>query len=129
MNPLIFLFLKSDVILNTILSSKEHGFKTHLVEQSCIGVGVAERIDLPSNAWLLTEFLEDPFLTIHHVLNHIFIDGSGLVMHGPTSINDLKLSTIDEPFHLDFHVISLFLIPHFEESHFNLRESSARISE
>ena len=90
---------------------------------------VTKRIDLPSNSWLNSELLEHPILTIHHVVNHIRICGTRLIVHGPPGIEKLNLSILDKLFDLLSLFWSLLVIPLLEEGHFALGEFSLWILE
>jgi hypothetical protein len=50
---------------------------------------VAEWVDLPANGWLDAELLKDEIVTNLHIVNHVFVDGARLVVHGPASVHDL----------------------------------------
>jgi hypothetical protein len=38
LNPFFLLDVNSQTIFCAVMSSKEHGFKTHIIKESCIGV-------------------------------------------------------------------------------------------
>jgi len=120
MNPFFLLLIEPFTIFRSIVSAKEHCLEAHLVEKPSIGVGVTEWIDLPAYTGLLAKLIENPLLTIHHVLNHVLIDRGGFIVHGPSSIDDLELTTLDKTLDLVFQLISLQVIPLLEESHLNL---------
>ena len=63
------------------------------------------------------------------VVDHVLVSGTGLIMHGPPSIDNLKLAICDEPFYLILSLVILVIPPHLEELHFNLREFTLRVIE
>jgi hypothetical protein len=75
--------------------SEEHGFKAHFVEEASISVGVTEWIDLPSDPRLDAELLKHPLLAVHHILDHVLVDRTSLIVHGPAGVDDLELAIID----------------------------------
>lgn len=85
---------------------------------------MAEWIDLPSDSWLDSKLLNDPIVTNHHVVDHVVVCGTGLIMHGPTSVDQLKLTIFDEFLDSVLHGVILIVPPHFEELHLDLRELS-----
>lgn len=112
LDPLHLLPLSSNLLFAIVHAAEEHGVEAHLVEEPCVGVGVTEWVDLPTNSWFDTKFLEDPLLTIHHVVNHVLIDWASLVMHGPSSVDDLKLSVLHKPSDLLLLFLGLLVKPH-----------------
>jgi len=86
-----FVFL-SRLIVHPIHSSEEPGIEAHLSKQSSIGVGVSKRINLPSNSRLDAKVLGNELMTNHMVVDHIFVDGACFIVHGPSTIDKLKLS-------------------------------------
>jgi len=76
-------------------TAKEPGIEAHLSKESGIGVGVTERINLPADARSVTELFEQELLTNHHVVHHIIDMSAGFIMHGPSSIYELKSVLFD----------------------------------
>lgn len=85
---------------------------------------MAKWIDLPSDPWLNSKLLYDPIVTNHHVVDHVVVCRTSLIMHGPTSVDQLKLTIFDECFDSVLHGVILIVPPHFEELHLDLREFS-----
>jgi hypothetical protein len=129
LDPLFFLILHSLTIFLPFVPSEEHGVEAHFVKESCVGVRMTERINLPSNSRLDSKLLENPLLAIHHVVDHIVIGWARLIVHGPPSIEELNLTSLDENLDLLFLLIGLLIVPLLEESHFTLGEFSLGILE
>jgi len=83
---------------------------------------MTERINLPTDSWLLSEVFEDEIMTDHHIGNHVFISWASFIMHGPTTVDQLKLAISNQPFNLFFLSIRLQIPPHGKEFHFNFRK-------
>jgi len=88
---------------------------------------MAERVDLPSDLWLKAKLLFDPLMTDHHVIDHVVVSRTRLIMHRPASIYELQLAVFNKSFHSFFHRVVLIVPPHFEEFHLHLGESSLRV--
>jgi hypothetical protein len=104
------------------MSTKEHSLKTHIIKKSSIGVGVAKWIELPSDSRCHSKSISYPLLSNHHIVDHIFIDWTSLIMHGPTSVNKLKLSIFNKFFNLVSFCFILSIPPLLEKSNFTFRE-------
>ena len=82
---------------------------------------------MPTDSWLNPEFLEDPLMTDNVVIDHILISGASFIVHGPSSIDKLKLTIGNQFLNLRFLLITLVIPPHFEKLHLYLREFSGRV--
>ena len=85
---------------------------------------MAKWINLPSNSWFHTEFVQNPLLSMHHVVDHIFVDRTSFIMHRPASIENFKLTIADQVFNVLLCFIILLIVPSFEKGHFNFRKLS-----
>ena len=83
---------------------------------------MAERIDLPTDTRLDSEFFEGKLLAEHHVIDHVLVNRAGFIMHGPTGVDNLKLAVLDKASDLFFLSVGLLGPPHREKLHFNLAE-------
>lgn len=107
-----------------ISSGKEPSVIAHVRKESCIGIGVAKWIKLPSGSWCNSELIDDPLVAHDMVVDHIFISRTSLIMHRPAGINKFKLTTLDQAFHLLLLFVGLEVPPHAEEFHLDFRESA-----
>ena len=118
-HPLLFVLV--------VKSREEQSVKAHLSVESGVGVRMAERINLPPDPWLYTEFFFDPLVTDEHVVYHVIVSWASLVMHRPSTIYEFKLATFYESFNSVLHIVILVIPPHVEELHLNLGEFSIRV--
>lgn len=79
-------------------------------------------INVPSDSWLDAELINQELVAIHHIVDHVLEVWASLVVHAPTSIDELETTFLDKLFHISFSFVSLFVIPHGEEFHFNVSE-------
>jgi len=121
-DELHFFVIHSLILVLIIESSEEPGIESHISEESGIGVRMAKRIDLPAYSGFDSEFFFEELKAIHVVVEHVVVDRASLVMHRPASIDHLKLSVFNQLPDVVLHLIRLFVPPHGEELHFNLRE-------
>jgi len=70
-------------------SSKEKGIKTHLSEDSRLGIGMSKGINMPANIRGNIEFFKQKRVPQCHLINDIFIIRIRLIIHAPTSIYEL----------------------------------------
>jgi hypothetical protein len=115
---------QSLVTVCVVKSCEEPSFKAHIGEQSRVGVGVAKWINMPSNSWFDTEFLQQKLMAMHHVVDHVLKVRACLVMHTPASVNKLKATFLNQHLHVSLYLVSLSLVPHRKEFHLNVREST-----
>ena len=87
--------LESALFVLVVEARVEPGVETHLREEARIGVRVAERVDVPADARADTEFLKEEVVAEAHVVDHIFVVGAGLVVHGPAPVSELKLAGVN----------------------------------
>lgn len=66
-------------------------------------------------------------MTNHVIIDHVLINGTGLIMHGPASVDHLKLARFYQSSDLVLRLIRLLLPPHTKELHLNLDKASLRI--
>ena len=88
---------------------------------------MSERIDLPSDAGLNAELLEEELMTHHHVVEHVLVVSASFIMHAPASIHELKATLIDELPYLGLFLLGLIFPPHAEELHLDVSEALGRI--
>lgn len=69
------------VLVLVVESCEEPSVEAHLSKYSCVGAGVSEWVDLPSDSRFDSEFSEDEFMTEHHVFNHVLVGGTGFIVH------------------------------------------------
>ncbi len=122
----VFQSLRSVLVID---SRKEESIEAHLGEQTSVGVGVTEGVYLPAHPWSHSELSHDEFVTCHHVVYHIFVVGTGLIVHGPARVEQLESTLYDELADLVLQLVSLSGPPHREELHFDIRKASCGISE
>lgn len=127
LNPFHLSRVHPDVLLCSVHPAEEHGVKAHLVEESSISIRMTKWVYLPANTWLSSKFFESKLLPVHHIVYHILVDRTRLIMHRPTSINNLKLSILHKPSYLILLLVRLEHPPHREKLHLNLREFTFRI--
>ena len=88
---------------------------------------MTERIDLPSDAGLHAELLEEELMTHHHVVEHVLVVSASFIMHAPASIHELKATLLDELPYLGLFLLGLIFPPHAEELHLDVSEALGRI--
>jgi hypothetical protein len=80
-------FVGKTFFLVLVIDAGEHEcIKAHLCEEASICITVAEGVDLPANAGALAEFFHSEFVACHHVIHHVFVVGTGFVVHGPPGV-------------------------------------------
>lgn len=121
-DELHLLVAHSFLLVFVVSSSEEPRVIAHIRKESGIGVRVAKWINLPSNSGSYSELIEDPLVTHDMVVDHIFISRTSLIMHRPTGIHKLKLTTLDQALHLFLLFVGLEIPPHAEEFHLDFRE-------
>ena len=117
----------SSVFVLTVKSGKPPGFEAHVGEKSWVGRGVTKWINVPSDSWLDTEFLLEELVADHHVVDHIFIMRSSLIVHAPAGIDELESSFGDQGSDIALDFLSLLVVPHGEEFHLNIGELSCGV--
>ena len=85
-DPLHGLLCKTFFFILIIKSRKKESVETHVGKESSICVGMSEWIDLPTNPRFNTKLFQSKLVTLHHIVNHIFIMGTGFIMHRPTCV-------------------------------------------
>jgi hypothetical protein len=70
-------------------TTEKPGIETHISKETRVCVRVTKRINLPSNSGSNPKFLHQELVSIHHVVNLIFIVSAGFIMHAPSSIHEL----------------------------------------
>jgi len=128
-NPNVFkrLFIESFFSILIVNSSKKYCIKPHFCKYSCICIRMSKWINLPSNSWLHTKFIENEIMAYFHVINHIFINWASFIVHWPSSIDQLQLTIFYQFFNIIFHFLILIFPPHAEKFHFNFWKFSFRI--
>ena len=81
---------------------------------------MAKRIDLPADSGFETKLLQDELLAVHHVVYHVLVDWAGFIVHTPTSVEYLQLSTSNQLPGLLLLLWRLLLPPHGKKLHFDL---------
>ena len=94
-NPLHSLLLQSLLLVLVVQSRKEPGIKAHLSEQSWLGIRMSERINVPSDSRGDSEFVQQELVSNEHVVDHVFVVGTGLVVHAPPTVDDLQAALFD----------------------------------
>jgi len=84
--PLHRLLTQTLILISIVKSRKEESIKAHLCEESRIRVRMAERIDLPTNAWFHAELFEAEFVADLHIVDHVLVVGGRFVVHGPARV-------------------------------------------
>lgn len=79
----VFQTLRSVLVIN---SRKEKSIKAHFSEQTSVGVGVTEGVYLPPHSWSHSELSHNELVTCHHVVDHIFVVGTSLIVHRPARV-------------------------------------------
>jgi hypothetical protein len=117
----------TQILILVVKSREEEGVKAHLGKETCVGAGVTEGINLPSNSGSDTKLLHDELVTDLHVVDHVFIVGASFVVHGPASVEQLQTTLSDKLADVGFHLFSLVSPPDGKELHFNVGESLLRV--
>lgn len=107
-----------------VQSGEEKSIKAHFGKESCVGVRVAKWIDLPPDSWFHAEFPNDEVVTDHHVVDHIVVNRACLIMHGPSSIDELELPVLYKLSYLILFLVVLKIPPHGKELHLDFGELS-----
>jgi len=92
------------------------------MEESWVGIRVAEGIDVPANPGSDPKFIFQKLVAEVHIVDHIFVMRSSFVMHAPASVYYFKSSVRDELLDLILGLLVLASVPHVEEFHFNVSE-------
>ena len=103
-DPLETVLIRSLVIVLEIDTREEPGIEAHLCKEASVGIGVSKRINMPTYPWLLPEFLEEPLMTLVHIIDLILVVSAGLIMHAPASIDNIQAACLNELAHLSLHV-------------------------
>ena len=85
--------LVAHALINT---TNDHCLEAKIVEESCVGLGVAEGVYLPADARSHAELRLEESVTLLHVENNIFKVDACLVSGRPASHGDLKLAILNE---------------------------------
>jgi hypothetical protein len=59
-------------------------------------------------------------MSVHHVVDHVLEVRACFIMHAPSSIHKLQTTFLDELPHCILYLVSLLLIPHSKELHFDI---------
>ena len=110
-----------------VKSAEEHGFKAHLREKSCVGIGVAKGVDVPTYSGLDAKLLLNPLVSDHHIINYVIEIRSSFVVGTPPAINKFELATLNQVFDNLLFFFGLFIIPHGKEAHLSIGEPSGLI--
>jgi len=90
---------------------------------------VSEGVDVPAHVALEPEGLEEPVAPVHHVEDHIFRRGVGLVRHAPAAVYEVQLACVHQLQRFCLPLGRLFVLPAREEGHFHLGETSLRVGD
>lgn len=101
-------------------SAEEHCFKTHLSEKSSVNIRVTKCVDIPANFRLNSEFLLNPLMADHHIINNVIEMRRSFVVCTPTAIDKFELAILNHVFDYLFGLIRLLVIPHGKEAHFSI---------
>ena len=77
-------------------------------------------IDVPSDCWNIIELFEEELVADNHVVHHVIVMSTSLIVHGPTSVDKLELVALNELAHLFLFFLSLAVEPHREELHLDV---------
>jgi hypothetical protein len=121
-NELHLIGVYSSLLVLAVEASKEPSIEAHLSKETSVRVRVTEWIDLPADGWLYTEFFKNKLVANHHVVDHVVVYWTSLVVHRPASIDKLKLTAPNKLPHLGLHVLVLLVPPHLKELHLNFHE-------
>ena len=80
--PLLLVFI--------VETTKDEGVKAHVSKESSVRVGVTKGVDVPADRRHVVKLTEEELVADHHIVDHIIVVWACLVVHGPTSINELK---------------------------------------
>ena len=78
---------------------------------------------MPANCWGEVKLALEELMADHHVVHHIVMMSTSLIMHRPSSIDKIQATLFNQTSDLIFHIISLTVPPHGEEFHLNLCKS------
>ena len=106
-------------------TSEEPGVKAHLSKEARVTIRVTKGIDVPANDWdrIISKLTLEPLVTDEHVVHHVVVVRTGLVMHGPASVHKFKTTLFDKVAHSVFFGLILVVPPHGEEFHLDLAEA------
>lgn len=114
---LILFFLKPNLLLG-IHAREEHSIEAHVFGKSGIAFGYAKRVKLPAYTGVLnTKLLAQKLMASHEVVDDVISVCGSLVWSRHSSIDNLKLTILDQSFSLSFFQVILSLPPHFKEFH------------
>ena len=83
---------------------------------------MAERVDVPADARSHPKSIVEPLLTLHHVVDHILVVWSGLVMHRPAGVDKLPAALANQLAHIVSLIVGGAVPPHGEELDFDVGE-------
>lgn len=121
------LIIQPLVLVGVVETGEEPGLQAHVSEEACVGIRMTKRINMPSNSRLNAKLFQKPLMAMHHVVNHIFIMWACFIVHAPASVDKLKTAFINKLPSLISHIPCLIVVPHGEELHLHLGESSIGI--
>ena len=84
---------------------------------------MTKRINLPSDSRLNSKFSVDEFVSNHHIIENIVKIRCCFIVWTPSSIYDLKSSTLNLFFNFIFYFARLLIIPNSEKTHFSVTKS------
>lgn len=113
-----------------VKSGKEPGLKAHLGEEAGVGGRVTKVIDVPAAArtGVITELTLDKLVTNHHIVYHIVVVGGALIVHRPSSVDELKLAILDKFTNVVLLILILHFPPHGEVLHLDLSVALGGVS-
>lgn len=82
--------LKTLLLFLVVLPREKPGVEAHLREKTRICIRVTEWVDLPADSRFDAEFLKHKLVTELHVGDHVLVMGASLVVHGPTTVQELE---------------------------------------
>lgn len=111
---------KSLLLVLEVQPGNDKGVQAHLSEQSLVSTRVTEWIDVPTDARSNAEFFLHKLMALHHVVDHVLIIDTGLILHAPASVEQLKSSILDKLAHTRLGLFALVLPPHGEKLHLDI---------
>jgi len=105
-----------------VQATEEHGFKSHLGEQTGVGLRMPEGVQVPSDARVDSELFVKELVADHHVVDYIIEIRVSFIIGAPSSIDDLELAVLDQILNNFFFLRSLLVVPDSEEAHLSIGE-------